>query len=193
MDRPEPGPEEYLTFTMLSNGIIGWVIKQGNVPVTIEYRLNGGEWTEITSDASNPPTIQVSAGDIIQFKGNNASYTYTSGSRSNSGFYVDGEFDVSGNIMSMLGDPEYINSEGWFFGFFEGCTGLTSAENLLLPATTLTVGCYNHMFYGCTNLNYARVLATDTSADFCVGRMFSNTSPSGTLIIDACGLACQGV
>jgi len=39
-------------------------------------------------------------------------------------------------------------------GLFYGVTKIVDASNLILPATTLTVSCYNGMFRGCTNLVY---------------------------------------
>jgi hypothetical protein len=35
---------------------------------------------------------------------------------------------------------------------FQGCTGLTSIPENLLPAETLNDNCYNGLFMGCTNL-----------------------------------------
>ena len=59
-----------------------------------------------------------------------------------------------------------------FAALFMMCTGLTSAENLILPATTLTESCYNYMFYGCTSLTTAPELPATTLADYCYMNMF---------------------
>lgn len=74
-------------------------------------------------------------------------------------------FNVSGNIMSLLYDDfasqtsfpswstaNFTSNSTHLMGLFQGCTGLISAENLVLPATTVSRGCYADMFYGCTNM-----------------------------------------
>ena len=63
---------------------------------------------------------------------------------------------------------------------FRGCTSLTTAP--VLPATTLTLSCYSHMFYGCTNLNYIKCLATDKSAIECTNSWVTNVASSGTFV-----------
>lgn len=50
---------------------------------------------------------------------------------------------------------------------FVNCTSLTTAPEL--PATTLTSDCYRYMFSNCTKLNYIKMLATDISANNCLG------------------------
>ena len=54
---------------------------------------------------------------------------------------------------------------------FSGCTSLTSAPEL--PATTLVIGCYEHMFSGCTSLTIAPELPATTLENFCYQSMFS--------------------
>ena len=54
---------------------------------------------------------------------------------------------------------------------FSGCTSLKTAPEL--PATTLSVACYQGMFSGCTNLTTAPVLPATTLANFCYKKMFS--------------------
>jgi hypothetical protein len=43
----------------------------------------------------------------------------------------------------------------------------------------LAQGCYGYMFYGCSNLNYIKCLATDISATSCTSGWLSNVSYSG--------------
>jgi hypothetical protein len=64
---------------------------------------------------------------------------------------------VEGNIMSLVSGDSFVNADTipnnhQFRRFFYNVTGLTNAENLVLPATTLTNGCYYQMFCGCKNL-----------------------------------------
>ena len=64
---------------------------------------------------------------------------------------------------------------------FNGCTNLVKAPELL--ATTLTQYCYNGMFWGCSKLNYLKCLATDVSADNCLGGWLDGVSATGTLVV----------
>ena len=64
---------------------------------------------------------------------------------------------------------------------FYGCTSLVKAPELL--ATTLTQYCYNGMFWGCSKLNYLKCLATDVSADNCLGGWLDGVSATGTLVV----------
>ena len=60
-----------------------------------------------------------------------------------------------------------------FDGFFQSCSGLTSAKNLILPATTLANSCYSSMFKGCTSLTTApSILPATTLANYCYSDMF---------------------
>jgi hypothetical protein len=64
---------------------------------------------------------------------------------------------------------------------FWGCTSLTQAPEL--PATTLTTGCYQYMFYNCTNLNHIKCLATDISASQCTNHWVGYVlTSSGTFV-----------
>ena len=123
-----------------------------------------------------------------------------------------GTFDIEGNITSLSAyyDTKWetytgaINLKGLFSGrtnlisaenlvlpattllescydsMFKGCTSLTKAP--ALPATTLAKGCYQNMFSGCTNLNYVKCLATDISAANCTTNWLSSVSSSGTFV-----------
>ena len=68
---------------------------------------------------------------------------------------------------------------------------LQSAENLILPATTLTTYCYNGVFYSCTNLTIGpAILPATTLATNCYRSMFQGCSklttapelPAATLV-----------
>ena len=64
---------------------------------------------------------------------------------------------------------------------FYKCTNLVKAPELL--ATTLAQYCYNGMFWGCSKLNYLKCLATDVSADNCLGGWLGEVSATGTLAV----------
>ena len=169
---------EYLTFNILSAGTINWTASNTAITKTIDYKLNNGEWVSIASNTgSSAPTITVNPGDKIQFRGNNAQYG-TSDSNYNS-FGGSASFEVEGNIMSLIYGDNFknnstISSANTFNSLFNGCTRLTSAKNLILPATTLASNCYSTMFYNCKSLTTAPVLPATTLAINCYYYMFSN-------------------
>ena len=169
-----------LTFNILSAGTINWVASS-SVTKTIEYKLNDGEWTSITSNTgSSAPTITVNSGDKLQFRGNNAQYA-TSYSEYNTFSGSTALFKAEGNIMSLIYGDDFknkltISSAYTFVSLFRDCANLVSAENLVLPATTLATGCYNNMFYGCSSLTAPSILPATTLASNCYGSMFYGCS-----------------
>ena len=149
---------EYLTFNVLSAGTINWTASNTKFTKTIDYKLNNGEWTSITSNtSSSAPTITVNPGDKIQFRGNNENYGFNT-FRHNS-FGGSAWFELEGNIMSLIYGDDFKNklaiNDYAFYGLFRDCTNLVSAENLILPATTLASYCYENMFQDCTSLTKA--------------------------------------
>ena len=171
---------EYLTFNILSAGTINWTASNTAITKTIDYKLNDNEWTPITSNTgSSAPSITVNTGDKIQFRGNNAQYT-TSYSDYNSFSGSTASFEVEGNIMSLIYGDDFknkltISSAYTFTGLFRDCTKLVSAENLVLPATTLVDCCYFYMFYNCASLTTApKELPATTLANSCYAYMFDS-------------------
>lgn len=169
---PGPSPEPIysampLTFEILSSGTIMWKAFNSSNTRTIEYRINDGEWTNITSNTgSSAPTISVVSGDTVQFRGDNL--TYCSGFSSYNSFSgTSCSFKLYGNIMSLINSTgftsETVLQSGYTFKqLFMYCTGLTDASNLILPATTLSTFCYYGMFLECTSLTTAPVLPATT-------------------------------
>ena len=170
---------EPLTFNILSDGTINWTASDSSLTKTIEYKLSdSNNWTSITSNTGeSAPTITVKAGDKIQFRGDNAAYC-----GGNPGLYSTfggstAEFEIEGNIMSLINSTDFstlttLESNFTFAFLFSDCTGLTSAENLILPAMTLAMGCYYNMFYGCTSLTTAPALPAINLAMGCYVGMF---------------------
>ena len=170
----------YLAFKITSAGTINWYASNTGVTKQISYsRDNGTSWTEITSNTgSSAPSISVNAGDTIMFKGTNNTYgisnnNYSCFSGSTAGF------EVEGNIMSLIYGDEFKNKTSFLSGsnynfcnFFRNCTGLTSAENLILPATTLAQSCYQNMFRNCNSLVTVPALSATTLAVGCYAGMF---------------------
>lgn len=166
-----------LTFEIISGGVINWRMEnEYYTGKTIEYSLNDGEWIEIT--ASYLRAIKVNDGDIIKFKGDNSTY-----GNANSGLISKFKsnnvvFNIYGNIMSLITSDGFttattLQSTYTFLEMFENCTGLTSAKNLVLPATSLKRCCYKSMFGGCTSLTEAPELPATSLVTDCYDFMFN--------------------
>lgn len=179
--------EHYLTFEILGDGNISWGENGKNK--TIYYSLNGGEWSSTTS-----VTIPVVTGDVIQFKGDNntyggSDYFYTSFEKTTA------QFKVCGNIMSLINSTDFsglttLTQTLTFLKLFKGCTGLTDASNLVLPATTLANKCYQEMFKECTSLTTAPILPATTLVSNCYYQMFRDcTSLTTAPVLSATTLA----
>lgn len=142
---------------------------------TIEYSLdNGQSWYEITSTVNGATIATMQVGDKVQLRGNNTSYGGSGSILERNSLTYTGNFDVYGNIMSLVGGSDTLDDDFTFSGLFYDATGLQSAENLVLPATTLTVGCYKTLFYNCYQMNSAPLLPATNLANSCYEQMFYN-------------------
>ena len=164
----------YLTFEIISGGTFGYSFWTN---LNWEYTTDDGTtWTTIPSFGAF--SINVNAGDKIKMRGNE------SGGYGNNWFgwsTTTAKFNVYGNIMSIVDSVNYATMttvpSDCFRQFFNNCTGLVSAENLILPATTLAENCYYYMFYNCTSLTTApSVLPATTLASSCYQQMFQGCS-----------------
>ena len=159
-----------LTLEALSSGSI--VVNQPQSGM--QYSKNGGTKTTM----SGTTTIDVDAGDKVQFYGNGISITSYSGTRIYGG---TANVKAYGNIMSLIDEVNYatattLSSENVFSCFFYGNNQLTDASGLLLPATTLSQQCYFQMFTNCSNLTAAPALPAETLAANCYENMFKGCS-----------------
>lgn len=174
--------KQYFTIEALTNGQIYFTNSVSSTSKIIYYSKNNGQWTELRS-APNGTSLFFKAGDIIRFKGDNQGYgNATSSDSKNTCFNTDsGKYNVYGNIMSLINSTDFENlttlpANNCFNGFFENCEGLTNANNLILPATTLTQYCYSNMFKGCTGLISAPQLPAMNLAMSCYRWMFHDCS-----------------
>ena len=142
---------------------------------TLYYSLDCNNWVELPFNTSTP---YINAGDKIYFKGmlENASTNDSIGM-----FVISKRFNLSGNIMSMIfGDDAQGKTDltGYNVNFqqlFQN-TPVVNVSTNFLPATTLTEGCYNSMFYDCTSLVTAPELPATTLAPWCYTQMFEGCS-----------------
>lgn len=164
-DTPTPTPIEYLTFKAASDGTFSFTNP-------LEYSIdNGNTWIEL---AANTATPTVTSGNSIKFKADLVANTNGIGT-----FSSTGQFEVSGNPMSLTsGDNISVYQ---FKALFSGCTGLTSAEHLILNKDVLNDYSYQGMFYGCTSLTTAPQLPALALGNGCYSQMFTNCTSLTTV------------
>ena len=159
-----------LTMQASTNGSIKII----NPKVGMKYSKNGGIKTTVTTN--DDIEIPVDADDKVQFYGNGTNITKYDGTRISGGTAV---CKIYGNIMSLVNEFDFATSNTTltethaFASLFYGNTTLTDAQDLVIPATTLTDSCYMNMFYGCDNLIDAPiVLPATTLVKGCYHSMF---------------------
>ena len=170
--------QEYLTIESLAdNNTITWTFT-GSDPIqnVIYWSKNGTSWSSAIASTSDTPVslATLNKGEKMYLKGENV--TYASSASKYSHFNSDYEFNVSGNIMSLIYGDNFIgqitlSSSYNFFSIFKG-SKVVDASNLILPATTLTSNCYYGMFSVCTSLVAAPALPATTLASSCYSNMF---------------------
>ena len=160
--------KQYLTFTALESGTFTFSTN------ALQYSLDdGATWTTLAANTASP---QIAAGNKILWKQTGLSPTSSAGIGT---FSSTGQFDVSGNIMSLyygdnfIGQTDLTGKDYAFYGLFNSNTKLINAENLILPATTLAIECYRYMFNGCTALTMAPELPATTLINYCYSNMFN--------------------
>lgn len=159
---------DYLTFVAQESGRFSFTPRYNNV---ISYSLDSGTtWTEGS-------VVTVSSGDVVMWKGEME--PFPNNFLGIGLFSSNGRFIAQGNIMSLLygdnfdGQTDLTGKVGAFMNIFQDCgSNLTSAENLILPATTLEQYCYYSMFSGCTSITTAPVLSASTMVSYCYAQMF---------------------
>ena len=183
-----------LTFEALEDGGINVEFYNSFVPEKpIIYSINGGDKQEITSYT----WIPVEKGDKVEFESANERLTSSDWSW---GLAIrpGSQCAVYGNVMSMISpDGNYhtnktITQPFALSGLLAGYTkwdeipagsgnwqivGYNTVSHdkykLLLPATTLTTGCYYEMFYA-TGITETPELPAKELADYCYQWMFES-------------------
>ena len=203
---PHDYSQDYFTFVAEADNL---TIQLLYAPSSVfQYSVdNGTTWNNL---ANNQRTSSVNSGQTIMFKASGL----TVGSIVGIGTLTPSvNARVQGNIMSLVYGDNFIgqtsiNNNNQFGGLFVTCANITSAEKLILPATTLAnscynamfawcsnlttapelpattlaEGCYKEMFSNCTNLNYIKCLATDISATDCTASWVDNVASTGTFV-----------
>ena len=176
---------------------------------TIQYSTDNINWTSISSYNDNASYSDgtslhgrfpiLNTGDKLYIKGNNSWYnyhyyndyhSYSTLSKiiqpnqvlsNNELISNDGEFNIYGNIMSLINSTNFSNltalpnnpdDDEFTFNRLFANTNVVNASGLMLPATTLMPGCYYNMFEGCTLLTAAPELPATSLTPACYYGMF---------------------
>ena len=209
MDKATP-----LTLVALADGKITVTFNNGiTLAGDIHYTINDGQEQTIAKNTTGAYDIEVKKGDVVQLYSLNSAL----GGGSNSAARVltravdEGakyinirpsmKTEIFGNVTSLLKGKDNLESattieaNNAFYGLFAAADKLVNNDErlLVLPATTLTEGCYQdmfngckgiekapelpapklekncyqEMFYDCAKLNHVKCLATDISAENC--------------------------
>ena len=166
--------ETPLTFEAVEAGTIQ-VYYSGShtLPKPITYTKNGVS-TSITASTD----ITVAAGDVVSFSSENSSVNDDATGWLN--ILADHKIYVYGNVMSLINDEGDFSKDKTISGDYALKYMLYGSENmynhpdkkLVLPATTLSEGCYYGLFMGCYCLSEAPELPATKLAPYCYFRMF---------------------
>lgn len=158
----------------------------------IHYTINNGAEQTIAKNTSGSFDIEVKKGDVVQLYSINTSLGggAVAGARGTTRAVDSGakyinirpsmKTEIYGNVMSLLKGKDNLESattleaKNAFYGLFAGAEKLVNnAERLLvLPATTLTEGCYQDMFNGCKGIEKAPELPAPKLEKNCYQEMF---------------------
>ena len=175
-----------------------------NAPANeLEYSTDQQVWRRLPNNIASPT---INTGERIYLRGNATSAFDMTNMMMGIGFFnISRPCNVGGNIMSLLFNDNFEDKTdltGYDAPFANLFTGqpIVNASELLLPATTLSMGCYSSMFMGCKLLTTAPALPATTLATSCYGGMFQGctsltTAPAlpATTLADNCYTAmCVG-
>ena len=156
------------------------------------YTINNGAEQTIAKNTSGAYDITVKKGDVVQLYSLNSSLggSAVAGARGTTRAVDSGakyinirpsmKTEIYGNVMSLLKGKDNLESattieaNNAFYGLFAGADKLVNnTERLLvLPATTLTEGCYDNMFSGCKGIEKAPELPAPKLEKGCYQEMF---------------------
>lgn len=180
-----PYNKRYFTIEAISDCTISW-------DPCVQYSTDGKTWTAFTSKADS---ITLERNTSMMFKGEQLSgYSYPKP-------VIDGLFNLSGNIMSIVRSDDFLgegaDSVGTFqfMNLFSGLQ-VVHAKDLILPATTLNLSCYEGMFYLCRYLLSAPELPSANAGYDCYRFMFADctslmTPPSKINPLSMGQFACE--
>lgn len=176
-----------LTFEIITDGTVSFSCdKPDSVSTTspiksIYYSVNDGPRTSLTSSIAGA-TIPVQKGDIVQFFGNNSTYS-DSKNRLGNHLRCTGEFNLYGNLASLINSTDFtgitsFNTKAFIFMFSKN-SGLTKVKEIAFGANSYTNGDYSAygIFSSCNNLCYIKCLFQNPTTNFFSGWMSNNSYP----------------
>ncbi len=189
--------QEYLTIESLAdNNTIKFTKPSSSTEAkTIYWSSDKTIWNSVSSADADTTLKTLSNNEKIYIKGSNN--TYAPSTSAYNYFSSNAEFNISGNIMSLIYGDNFIGqttlpSDSYIFYDIFVNSKVVDASNLILPATTLQPNCYMSMFSGCTSLTAAPKLPATTLQPNCYGSMFSGcTSLTAAPKLPATTLANQ--
>ena len=168
----------YLTITNTSKtyGEITFKAHGVNAPTLyLKYSTDGGRtWSELNGIKSNDTaTIPLANGGSVRLYGEMPAFGKNV--KSSLGWWTitaDVPHKLSGDIMSLSGYSEVMQSDYQFYKLFNGDTKLEDASSLRLNIKELTAHCYDSMFSGCTALKKGPAVQAKVLAEYCCRGMF---------------------
>ena len=182
-----------LTLVAQADGKITVTFNNGIILANdIHYTVNGGAEQTIVKDTKGAYDIELKKGDVVQLYSINTSLGggAVAGARGGTRAVDDGakyinirpsmKTEIFGNVMSLLKGKDNLESattieaNNAFYGLFAGADKLVNNDErlLVLPATTLTEGCYQDMFNGCKGIEKAPELPAPKLEKNCYQEMF---------------------
>ncbi len=177
-----------LTFeAMAANCTVSLATVGSDPTVNLQYSTDGSNWITYEVDELIPTPLTLTltnVGDKVQFRAYGDGNAQMANDRGCNHFTLSGSCYVYGNVMSLLYNDFdeavsfAVGSSNNFNCLFEGCSTLYShpTKELVLPATSLTEGCYKYMFNSCSHLERAPALPATVLASGCYYLMFQSCS-----------------
>lgn len=164
---------DHTTMEIMTGGTIQFGKAVANAPdAVLDYSLDSGStWTTITSSTS-PYVIQVQAGDVLMFRGDNphglGDYIGGNSGSNNTFSGSTAYFKVYGNIMSLISRTGFEEmtvapSDRGVFSWLFMDTNVVEAKNLVLPAAAGDI-CFNRMFANCVLITESPVIPEQAAA-----------------------------
>ena len=148
-----------------------------NAPTIEVFKsTDGTNWTSMGNTSTTAITTTIPVNGKLYLKATANAWVLDNALNYNF-ITASGSHNVGGNIMSLLYGDNYVSQTelpavGYnLINLFKNNTTLISASHLYLPAT-VTIGCYQGMFHGCTSLTTPPALPATTLAPSCYGTMF---------------------
>ena len=168
-----------LTFQAIKEGTITYTA--ANAGYTVEYKKNNGGWTTYSYSSA----ISVAVGDVVSFRGTNATYYVSIGEGTGdlSTFVCSSACYIYGNVMSLISKESFstitkFTAAKAFLRMFKNQANLRSHpyKDLVLPATILAEQCYREMVSGCTGLTRSAILDKAVGAENAYQWMYKGCS-----------------